>query len=124
MHNKIKRSHKIKHYSSLQLGEICKTRLVHGCRSQEIMARLNESLKYGPSYFNERLLASHQIRCLKKCAIVTLHNHHGLTLLNIQKLTTAGTENSSVAATKYCNNYFKIANFKINIIQNLVLVSR
>ena len=39
------------------------------------MARLNELLKYGPSYFYERLLASHQIRCLKKCAIVTLHNY-------------------------------------------------
>jgi len=38
-----------------------------------------------------------------------------LTVLNLQRLTTAGTENSSVAATKCCNINLKITNVKMNI---------
>ena len=52
----------------------------------------------GPSNFCGRLLGSHQ---------------------KLQRLTTAGSENSSIAVTEYCNN--SLSKFKINSTQKLVL---
>ena len=61
--------------------------------------------------------------CLHQCAVVILQNGHGLIVLDLQRLTTAGSENSSVASTKYCNNSLKIADLKINIIKKLISAS-
>ena len=60
---------------------------------------------------------------MQQHAIVTFLNDHGLTVLTLQRLATASTENSSAAVAKYCNNNLRIANVKMNITKMQVLAS-
>ena len=49
---------------------------------------------------------------LTRLYIEDVYRRYGPTVLNCQKLPTAGSENCSVAVTEYCNNHLKKTNLK------------
>ena len=89
--------------------EICRMRLVHGFRSRKAMAGVNESLK--SALQTMRQMAKFAPKFLSVALrYISVQSGHGITVLNLQRLTTAGSENSSVLNFA---NFEKSQNFAI-----------